>query len=107
MEFDKNRSKEEPEKELPQEVYVTRFIYQKLIGYQCDGTGNFKNKVYEAKVSLSDGSTKILYGIKTYSSSDNVDWLEYIDKPKPLIHRDSLGIWVVDPKSITDTSKSV
>lgn len=84
----------------PKAPYVVHFASQKLIGYQCDNTGNFILKVFKAEVNMSDGSKWIIYGTKSVQGTDDVNWVASPNQPQPIIHRDNLGIWVIDPKTI-------
>ncbi len=85
------------------EPHITGFASQKLMGYQCDARGTFKVKVYKAEVMMSDGSTRVIYAtisMENFEKGEDLHWDWQNTNHPPVIHRNNLGIWVVDPKTV-------
>ncbi len=76
---------------------VTRFEYQKLLGYQIDSEGKWSTKVYVGNAVFLDGSTRIVYGILK-KGDDWVDWNYSPDQTPPTIDIDNVGIRVKKEK---------
>ncbi len=85
------------------EPHVTGFLSQKLIGYQCDAKGTFRVKVYKGEALMSDGFTRVVYAtisMADFEKGREVEWDWQNKNPPPVIHRDNVGIWLVDPKTV-------
>jgi hypothetical protein len=73
------------------ELKITKFASQTLLGYRTDAEGNTLTKIFEGVVILSDQSTRTIYGIIDESSL-MISWDFSEIQEKPLFNRDPLGI---------------
>ena len=76
------------------EVIITRFEYQTLVGYITEEDGSL-TKIFEGKALLADGSSRIMYGVLKRDDI-MIKWNYSKNQKKPKIDRDPLGIKVKD-----------
>ena len=73
------------------ELKITKFVSQTLLGYRTDTEGNTIAKVFEGVVELSDKSTRTIYGIIDEGVL-MICWDFSETQEKPSFNRDPLGI---------------
>jgi len=73
------------------EIKITKFASQTLLGYRTDAEGNILAKIFEGVVILSDQSTRTIYGI-IEEESLMISWDFSGTQEKPSFNRDHLGI---------------
>jgi len=78
---------------LDDELFVTRFASQTLLGYRAGDDGNILAKVFEGVAELSDRSTRTIYGILEEGSLA-IGWDYSETQEKPFFNRDPLGIQI-------------
>jgi hypothetical protein len=76
---------------------ITRFEYQRLLGYQVNQDGEPSYKVFEAKAIFSDGTTEIIYGRLKMGRGNEpgdmiIQWDFSRNQEQPKIQKNAWGI---------------
>ena len=73
------------------ELKITKFASQTLLGYRTDSEGKTLAKIFEGVIELSDQSTRTIYGI-IEEDSLMISWDFSGTQDKPSFNQNPLGI---------------